>query len=323
LGDGKRSFRENPSYEYSAPKTYVIRLTAQDNTGIIYRSNALYIDIPYPASSVEYSTTRFITLSAPEDYFVVNGTITKVARYADITASPLDLSESDQFLTKVRFKKSGYYGLTVEEIGGREQYYSIFVSPVPSMHVDHSVSNFNWYRTQLNTGTPSNCGPASVSMAIGWGSGRYFPVASVRQALGWQGDGATSFEDLIRIIRNEGVTAAIQPLRTVQHIKDVIDSGSIAIVLFYTGEIRATRQNPLNDLFGKYYNDSVGHYMVIKGYSLVGQYFIVHDPIPSDWGTNSFRYGDEISMIGQNRYYHSVEVLRALRRQDMIVVPSR
>jgi hypothetical protein len=320
LGDGRRSFRENPSYEYSTPKTYVIRLTAQDSTGIIYRSNALYIDIPHPASAVEYSTTKFVTLSSPDEYFFVRGTITKVARYSDINAAPLDFSETDQFMTKVRFQRSGYYGITVEEPSGREQYYSIFVSPVPTVHVDYSESSFNWYRTQFGTGE-SNCGPASVSMAIGWGSGMYFPVYSVRQAIGWQGDGGTSFEELIRVIRNQGIAANIQPLRTVQDIKNVIDSGSIAIILFHTGGVRLTR-NASTDLVGKYYNDSVGHYVVVKGYSLDGQYFVIHDPIPNDWSSNSFRYGDEISMIGRNRYYHSVEILRSLRRMDMIVVPG-
>ena len=322
LGDGKRSFRENPSYEYSDPKTYVIRLTAQDSTGVIYRSNHLYIDIPHPASSAEYSTTRFVTLSSIDDYFVVNGTITKISRHSDI-GTVVDLSESDQFLTKARFRSSGYYGVTVREESGREQYYSVFVSPVPTVHTDNAMNNFNWYRTQFNTGTSSNCGPASVSMAIGWGAGKYFPVSSVRQAVGWQGEGGTSFDELLRVIKGQGIPAEIQPLRTVQNLRDVVDSGAIAIVLFHTDGVRSTRQNPAADLFGKYYNDSVGHYVVVKGYSLNGEYLVIHDPIPNDWGANSFRYADEISMVGRNRYYLASEMLRSLRRAEMIVVPGR
>jgi hypothetical protein len=49
---------------------------------------------------------------------------------------------------------------------------------------------------------------------------------------------------------------------------------------------------------------------------------VIHDPIPSDWSANSFRYGDEISMIGRNRYFNANEVLRSLRRHEMIVVPG-
>jgi LysM repeat protein len=321
LGDGRRSFRESPSYEYTQPRTYVIRLTAQDGSGNMYRSNHLYVDIPHPASAAEHSTTKFVTIASPDDHFVVNGTITKVSRYTNIEDA-LDLSESDQFLTKARFKTSGYFGVTVQEVGGREQYYSIFVSPMPTMHVDYKANNFNWYRTQFNTGTPSNCGPASVAMGISWATGSYFPVSAVRQTIGWQGNGGTSFDELIRVIDNHGINASLQPLRTAQDIKTVIDSGAIAIVLFHTDGVRMARGNPATDLLGKYYNDSTGHYIVIKGYSLSGDYFVVHDPIPSDWGANSFRYPDEISMMGRNRYFPASEVIRSLRRGEMIVVPG-
>jgi murein DD-endopeptidase MepM/ murein hydrolase activator NlpD len=320
MGDGRRSFREDPSYEYSVPKTYVVRLTAQGSDGTIYKSKALYIDIPHPSSVEDQNTVKFITISAPDDYFVIDGTITSVAGYANVSASPLDLSESDRFLTKVRFKKPGYYGLTVYKEGYKEQYYSIFVSPIATMHADTALETFNWYRTQFNTGTPSNCGPASVSMAIGWGVSKYYPVSSVRETVGWQGEGGTSFEELLGVIKSQGVSAYVAPLRSVQNVRDVIDSGGIAIILYHTGGIRATRSSAAADLFGKYYNDSVGHYSVIKGYSLNDEYFVIHDPIPSDWGANSFRHGDEISMIGRNRYYSSAEVLRCLRRTEMIVV---
>jgi hypothetical protein len=320
MGDGRRSFRENPSYEYSVPKTYVVRLTAQGSDGAIYKSKALYIDIPHPSSVEDQNTVKFITISAPDDYFVVDGTITSVAGYANVSASPLDLSESDRFLTKVRFRKPGYYGITVYKEGYKEQYYSIFVSPVATVHADTALETFNWYRTQFNTGTPSNCGPASVSMAIGWGASKYYPASTVRETVGWVGEGGTSFEELLNVIKSQGVSAYVAPLRSVQHIRDVIDTGGIAIILYHTGGIKSARSNAAADLFGKYYNDSVGHYSVIKGYSLNDEYFVIHDPIPSDWGANSFRYGDEISMIGRNRYYSSAEVLRSLRRAEMIVV---
>ncbi|MDR0496063.1 MAG: LysM peptidoglycan-binding domain-containing protein [Treponema sp.] len=323
MGDGKRSLRENPSHDYFDPKTYVVRLTAKDNAGIIYRSNPLYIDIPYPASTVEQNTTRFVTLASMDDYFVLNGSIARVARYAHVGAAPMDLSESDQYLTKVRFKNSGYYGISVVGESGKEQFYSVFVSPIPTMHADFAVNNFNWYRTQHNSGTQSTSGPASASMAIGWGAGRYFPVSSVREAIGWKGDGATSLEDLLEVINGQGIPASIKPFRAVQDIRNIIDSGSIAIILYRIEGVGRTKSNPDSDLFGKYYSDYGGHYVVIKGYSLDGKYFVIHDPIPSDWGHNSFRYGDEISMIGRNRYYSAEEVIKALRRNEMIVVPGQ
>ncbi len=322
FGDGKRGFRPNPTYEYTAPKTYVVRLTARDSAGVIYKSNPLYVDVPHPSSAGEFNQTKFITLSSLDDYFVVNGTLSKVSHFSSIAEAPLDLSESDQFLTKIRFEKPGYYGLTITDSSQTDQYYSVFVSPIPTAHADLPEENYNWYRTQHNTGTPSNCGPASASMAIGWSLGKYFSVSSVRQAIGWQGNGGTSFEELLPVIRGQGVSgASIKPLRTVDDIKNIIDAGNIAVVLFHTDGVRMTQSNPGNDLFGKYYNDSVGHYVVIKGYSLNGEYFVIHDPIPNDWGANSFRHADELSMVGRNRYYASREVLRSLRRNDMVVIP--
>jgi len=190
------------------------------------------------------------------------------------------------------------------------------------VHVDLETSNFNWYRTQFNSGTPSNCGPASASMGISWATGKYFPVSSVREAVGWQGNGSTGFEDLLKVIKSQGVDAELRPLRSMQDIKNIVDSGSIAIVLFHTDGVKTARHDPKNDLFGKYYNDSVGHYVVVKGYSMNDEYLVIHDPIPSDWGSNSFRYQDEISMIGRNRYFNANEVLRSLRRHEMIVVPG-
>jgi len=278
-------------------------------------------NLPLPAPVSESGTTQFISLSSAEEYFAVKGTITNVARYANVREAPLEISETGQNITRIRFTKPGFYGLTVRE-AGREQHYSVFVSPVPTVHADAAGSGFNWYRTQHNTVTTSNCGPASVSMGIGWSTGKDLPVADVRRAIGWQGEGGTSFEELIVVLKSHGVPASVAPLRNIGHIREVIDSGGIAIILFLTDGVRSVKGDPANDLFGKYYNDSVGHYIVIKGYSLNNEYLVIYDPIPSDWGANSFRYGDEESMIGRNRYYATAELLGSLRRNEMIVVPK-
>ncbi|MDR1893228.1 MAG: LysM peptidoglycan-binding domain-containing protein [Spirochaetales bacterium] len=322
FGDGKRGFRAEPTYDYSQPKTYVVRLTAQDSTGVVYKSNPLYIDIPHPGSTSENSTTRFVTLSSLDELFVIDGIVLKAAGYDDLSRAPLDFSETDHILTKIRFTRPGFYGLTVLETSGLEQYYSIFVSPLPSMHSEAFLENLNWYRTQYNTGTSSNCGPAVVSMAISWSLGRYFPVSAVREAVGWRGDGGTNMDELLNVIQSEGIAGAeLQPLWAADDLRDVIDEGKVAIILFHTGGLDRIRSNDYNDPFGRYYNDDVGHYIVIKGYSLNGEYFVVHDPIPSDWNINGFRYGDEVSMVGRNRYYSTNNIMRSLRRHDMIVVP--
>jgi hypothetical protein len=320
FGDGRQTFEAEPVREYTGPETYAARLTARDQDGGVYRSAPLYIDIPHPEAALENSGVKFVTLSAPDDPFTVNGIVTRTARYANVDAAPLRLTGTDGGLTEARFGSPGFYGLTVEN-GQKEQYYSVFVSPLPTVHVDAAEKDFNWYRTQFNTGTTGNCGPATVSMAVAWSTGKYFPVSAVRQAVGWRGEGETSFEELLAVMKEQGVPAAISPIRGAGSVREVIDAGGIAVVLFRTDGVRTAKGDPARNLFGKYYNDSVGHYVVIKGYSLDGEYFVIYDPIPSDWSVNSFRYGDDLSMIGRNRYYSTAELLGSLRRQDMIVAP--
>ena len=321
LGDGKQSSNERPGREYTEPKIYTISLTAHDDLGHVYVSNHINIDISNLASEAKHTDERFITLSSPDEYFVVNGIIKNILRYENIN-DVLEIIESDTWLTKVQFKLTGYFGLTVMEGNGREQFYSVFVSPIQSVHVDHGRLDIDWYRTQFGTGTDSNCGPASAAMAIRWGKGIDFKVEDVRRATGYFGTGAVSFEELVRVIMDNGVEVNIKPINSPQDIKDEIDSGSIVSVIFLTSEISFNR-NYETDHFGVYYVDDVGHYLTIKGYSADGNYFIVYDALPSDWRGNNFRYPDGISMIGKNRYFLIDELMNSIsRRRPAMIVSS-
>ena len=75
-----------------------------------------------------------------------------------------------------------------------------------------------------------------------------------------------------------------------------------------------------DNLFGQYYIDSGGHYLMIKGYSLDKRYFVVYDPIPSDWVANSKRYADGMSMYGRNRYYDVDELFTSLRAPQVLEI---
>jgi len=319
LGDGHRSFRSDPSYEYIEPRTYKVTLSARDKAGNAYASKPLYIDIPQPRTTAEGLDCRYITLSSLSDLLKVEGSLVNVWGYDSIDKAPLRIIEEDDTFTTIEFKTAGYYGLTLTGDKG-QGYTSVFVSPIPTIHSDRE--DFNWYRTQYNTGTSSNCGPASAAMGIAYATGRDYPVIQVRQTIGWRGDGGTSFEELTNAMKKEGVDARIRRVSSQEDIRDAIDRGSIAIVLIHTGAIQSIQQRPDKNLFGKYYNDSVGHYIVIKGYSLDNQAFVIYDPIPSDWSGNSMRYGDRVSMIGRNRYYSSRSIMEGLRRYDMIEVPK-
>lgn len=266
-----------------------------------------------------FCETKFVTLASTDDIFVIHGSIKKINSYPALKDAPVEFTQSIPNFTMVRFTKTGYFSAVVIE-DNKEFDYSIFVSPVPSVHADKIIADMDWYQTQFDSGAKSNCGPASCAMGISWARGALYPVSAVRGAVGWRGDGSTTFEELIRVIKANDISAALVPLRTFYDIKNIIDEGAVAIILFKTSGVSTAHGNPVHDLFGKYYEDDAGHYVVVKGYSEDGRYIIVHDPIPSDWALNTARYNDGLSMIGKNRYYNAGELLKSLRRSDMIVV---
>ena len=315
LGNGRKSFRESTYWTYDIPGTYKVTLLARNSKGQQLTSNPIFINVPHPATyKIEHQ--QFITLNSINDTFSIDGNLIGVLNYDSIEDSPIQKITSGDS-TVYGTKKPGYYNLEVEKDGSRWALY-LFASPIESKHSDRN--DLNWYRTQFNTGTPSNCGPAIASMGISWATGEYVPVSDVRQQIGWKDNGGTSFAELVANMKRNRVDARLTPVKRVQDIFDIIDAGNIAVVLYHSGAVRRATGNLLENLFGRYYQDSVGHYVVIKGYSADGRYFIVYDPIPSDWGSNSLRYEDGTSMIGRNRYYPANDIFKALRRYEVIEI---
>ncbi len=317
LGNGRKSFRPETFWSYEKPGTYTISLRGRGEDGRFYSSEPCYLDVPHPLTSTNQNQ-QFITLGAQMEEFSLDGKIIKVNGYDQLASAPFVLLESNEEIYRYRATEAGYFSLVSELPTGKAKNVFLFVSPIPSKHSQDS--NLNWYRTQFNTGTLSNCGPSTVSMAAAWSQGTYLPVFQVRQNVGWRGDGGTSFEQLTSELKKAGVPIKLTNVRGDQALRDVIDRGNIAIVLINTARISKSRANPANDLFGRYYNDNVGHYVVVKGYSLDGKYFVVYDPVPSDWSANNHRYSDGISMMGQNRYYLTSDVMSGLRRNEVIEI---
>jgi hypothetical protein len=157
-------------------------------------------------------------------------------------------------------------------------------------------------------------------MAIGWSKGSYVPVADIRRQVGWKyRDGSTSFNDLFRALRRHKINSKFVEINSITDLFKKIDEQKLVAILFQTGRISWTN-NPLSTMFGRHYKDSYGHYILIKGYSLDKKYFIVYDPTPSDWSSNSKRYGDGMSMIGRNRYYPTNELYAALKSNTVIEI---
>jgi len=316
LGDGNKSFRPDLSWTYEKPGTYAVSLKARDSLGNNYEAAPVYLEVPDPAV-IEKANRSFMNLNDPasalileEPIYLVNGKESELPQY-------FEQLDSDDGLFHYQVKKAGYYDLRLgNEESSREVF--LFVSPEPSVLVENE--SLNWYRTQFNTGTLSNCGPSTVSMALAWAKNIYYPVSAIRQQIGWQGDGGTSFKELRSILNQESVNNTVSTLRKPEDLRAILDAGKIAIVLIQTSKIRRAKGTGLSSMYDRYYNDSVGHYIVVKGYTLDGNHFIINDPIPSDWSSNSFRQADGISMAGKNRFYASTDLFGALKTREAIVI---
>lgn len=209
--------------------------------------------------------------------------------------------------------KSGYSKVDIELFGYHHTMY-LFVAPIPSKF---SLNKFDidYYKTQFNTGIVGNCGPSTISMSLLWSKNINIDVKDIRDFIGLPKlDGGIGFYHMEKAFKYYEVNYKFNIIKNRKEIFDIIDSGSIVIVLFNT---KGIKYNPYakKDLFGRYYLDNGGHYIIIKGYSLNQNYFIVYDPIPADWIDNKFRYEDGISMIGKNRYYKVDDIFRFLNRK--------
>lgn len=158
-------------------------------------------------------------------------------------------------------------------------------------------------------------------MAMHWASGTDLSVRTIRSQIGMPSDdGAIGFGHMIKAFERYKVQVKSKVVSSANDIQKIIDSGKIALVLIHSGKIRQTKGNIQRNLFDRYYDDAVGHYIIIKGRTLNKEYFIVYDPIPGEWYRNSIRYSDGVSMIGKNRYYSAKQVYEALKTRALLVI---
>lgn len=307
MGDGKRSFRKTFNYTYNTPGTYTVSLTVKDIYGNLIRSNPIFLDIPF-ATNVKNTNQLFLTVNNVGDVFSLDGPVYSVYDALGRVKDPIQFINQSEGKYYYQTHASGFYSLLAQTKSGDKKVY-IFVSPFDS--VNNERTDVDWYRTQYNTGL-SNCGPTIASMAIGWSKGEYISVTTVRQMVGWSGDGGTSFFELKKVLDSYKVPANLAQIRNKDDIFNILDKGSIVGFAYNSGGISNLRDQPQLDLIGKYYPDSVPHYSIIKGYTKDRKYFIVYDPLPSDWINNGLRYGDGMSMIGRNRFYPADEVYQSM-----------
>jgi hypothetical protein len=282
------------------------------NTVMGQAQGSVLVDrVALPAGARQPGAYR--TLDRTGDFLAIDGVVRSV-KGGGKDDFPV-VAQAGRF-TVLQARTGGYFRLDVD---GLWQCF-VFVSPVPSRHLDRA--DRDWYLSQYNTETTSNCGPSAVAMGINWAKGSSLSVVGVRQTVGWEGSGAVSLEQLFAVCKKEGVDACIAELRRPDDIFDLLEKGRLLVVSYDMAGISLTA-NPVHNLMGQYYADYGGHYLVLKGFSLDRRWVVVYDPIPSDWALNALRYPDGASMIGRNRYYPIGELWTSLNTRQALAIASR
>jgi len=243
----------------------------------------------------------------------------------DLSPGPVTFGGHPELLSRLgltwrfRAQSAGHTLLTVGKGRAKRQVY-LFVSPIPARQVGRD--DVDWYKTQYGTGY-ANCGPAVVSMAIYWSQGKDIPVQAIREEIGYPyDDGAVSFDNLTDALGRHRVKFTAPQLSSPSDLRKIVDRGHLAVVLIQSGDIEKVHGDPVSNLVGRYYDDDEGHYVLVKGYTMDNGYFVVYDPYPVDWESNSLRYGDDVSMIGKNRYLPADQLFDALKTPVVIEVWS-
>ncbi|MBN1698227.1 MAG: C39 family peptidase [Spirochaetales bacterium] len=322
FGTGYFSREERPSYTYMKSGDYTVRLSVADGSGREVLSSPL---------TVRVKRTRIETKEGLPFYTIdhVNGNLDlgEVIQRKEAGAPAFDM-ETRIIQRPVLLKQTaddvftaiapGYAKITLT---GRETSFGfyLFVSPFPSQH---SVEpEYDWYKTQFDTGMYGNCGPACVAIALHWATGKYISVEKSREEIGLPiKSGALSYQHMIMNFNYHRIKTALTVIDQFNDMKRIIDWGNIAIVSFNTTVLSPVEGDERLVFVDRFYPDTTGHYIVIKGYSLDEQYFIAYDPIPSDWQGNSLRYTDGVSMIGRNRYFKVEEILRSIKGKNVLEI---
>ena len=310
MGTWEFSFEQNHVYTFSDPGLYTIRLRVYGRNDAELEGSRITVRV-HPRKR---ANSHYLTLSRPGDSINLNQWIDGSGSGYQAYQNPVLFEEVGNGLLKAL--KGGYTRINVQEQNTTHSLFT-FVSPFPSVH--SREPDYNWYKTQFGTGILGNCGPSVVAMSSFWASGIDTSVTSVRAEIGLPfSNGAINFEHMLQPLRKRSVTYRFQKVRRSDDIRAVIDRGNIAILLIHTSKI--ARAKSVSDLVGRYYDDLTGHYIIVKGYTKDGKYFIVYDPIPSDWKNNPDRYEDGVSMLGRNRFYSTVQVMNALRRGNFLEI---
>ncbi|MBN1413403.1 MAG: LysM peptidoglycan-binding domain-containing protein [Spirochaetales bacterium] len=328
FGNDRFGFDPVSKTTYESPGVYNATFWIYDKNNKEIGSNKVTIRVTSRIKEpkvVKISTANayHITLSQVNDILDlskilkdIDGNPEKLDKDLSVSQSPVIFQKLDD--ARLLSIKPGYSRIKITGNNTKLDAY-VFVSPIPTKH--SFEPDYEWYKTQFGTGLNANCGPASVAMAIYWAKGTDISVKKVRSEIGMPySSGGISFEDMFKSFNNHRVKAFYTTVDSAYDLKRIIDNGNIAIILYHTSFIKKTKDRNADNMTGRYYDDLTGHYSIVKGYSRDMKYFVVYDPIPSDWDSNNQRYDDGFSMLGKNRYYPVNQVMAGLKDRRVIEV---
>lgn len=320
LGNNRYAFEQSPEYIYHIPGTYHPKLVVVWPNGYYQFSNELTVVVK--DIDTDDRGRPFLVAESVGDYIFVNKRLQFEGQFlvfdekTELIQDPalLRYYQPDCFLavgagfSKVTMRRSGY-----------EFSFYLYVSPFPARF---SVEpEYDWYKTQFNTGMYGNCGPASNASVIKWATGENLTVEQVRAEIGMPyANGAVDYNNLQTQLKKHGVESQLMNIKSLDDITKVIDESGIVIVSFNCGVVSPTTSNKKTNFIGRYYPDATGHYILIKGYTHDRKYFIVYDAIPGEWEKNEIRYLDGVSMIGRNRFFSIAEVMSSIKGRNMLVI---
>lgn len=309
----KLDARENLYIPLNSDSYYYISFSYISAGNVNTSSPFIRLERKIPDSPVMENV--YVTLDEPGQVIAFQGMPDEIR--SPETVHPYQLVSSYSGVFFYRLFSPGYYEFRSSPDSSNYQNCNVFVSPVKSVHTDRT--DMDWYFTQFRTTTTSNCGPTVVSMGIAWATGEIFPVQKVREAVGWHGSGAVSFEEMQEVLAAKGIKSEIVDYENPRQIFRLIDQDNLVGISYNMAGV-SLQKDPGNNMFDQYYVDHGGHYLAVKGYSFDEKYFIIYDPIPSDWTENIERYSDGTSMYGRNRYYLVDELVKSLIRQQILII---
>jgi hypothetical protein len=177
-----------------------------------------------------------------------------------------------------------------------------------------SDRSYTWYIDQETTGAYAltNCGPASVTMAIKWADSSFSKTAQdARQT--FRSDGGWWFtSDMDAYLNMFGIVHGIIPLSAIADttgalIARQLDHNQIVILCLDMNNVRAASDPAAR--IDKFYPTSPGwgHFIVLKGYRKVDQELFFEAFDPYSFGNRN----TDQSLKGMNRYYRYEDLAAA------------